>query len=707
MMKLFICLVTATVVVVQSDLCDAAHPPADAMEHVLVTAPLHKTEAETALPVTVLEGDELRNSVASSLGETLVFKPGLSSTSYGPGVGRPVIRGQTGPRVMVLQNGLASQDASTLSPDHANATEPFLAERIEVIKGPASLLYGSGAIGGVVNVIDGRIPSTVPEGVEGAVAYRHNTVDDGNTTMLKLEAGGGAFAVHIDALYSDNNDVRIPGEAVDIPGELVLDNTDGYIGNSSGRNSSFTAGGSWIQSWGYVGASASHLDKNYGIPPGVHQGHDHDDHDEHMEAEPDADDEAIRIDMEQDRVDLKSEINHPLPWLEVARIQLANTRYTHSELEAGQVATTYDNDAWNLRVEMVHHALAGWHGAFGLDAGSRDFEAYGEEAFVPESLTRNLGLFLLEDRHFNNWSLELGLRGEYQQIDPEDSGLEQQSFVSWSASAATIWSLNDYNNLTVALSASQRPPFVEELYANVVNIGSGNFVEHGATGAVEIGDPGLGNETSNNAEIGWTHFGAAYSASINLFYNYFSDYIYLRNTGLLYNPAECSPQAICGPELADEGAPVRAYSQEAAKFRGIEVDFSLPVWQRGERQMELELFGDYVRGTLDDSGDDVPRMPPARLGASLNYDAHSWSSFIRVLHGFEQDKPGVNETPTDAYTRLDAGVFYDLATASTQWQLFIKANNLTNAEIRNSSSYLRNYAPEPGRGFELGVNLSF
>ena len=678
------------------------------VEHVLVTAPLHKTEAETAMPVLSLAGDELRNVVSSSIGETLSFEPGISSASFGPGVGRPVIRGQTGPRVLVLQNGLSTQDVSSLSPDHASATEPFLAERIEVIKGPASLLYGNGAIGGVVNVIDGRIPDTVPEAVEGGFAWRHTTVDDGNVTMFKLDTGASSLAFHLSGLYGDHDDVSIPSQAIDTRYESPEVNTDGFIGNSNGYNSTLTAGVSWVQEWGYIGVSANQLKDNYGIPPGAHEGHDHGDHEEseeHDEAE--ADEPDIRIDMKQQRFDLKSEIYHPLPWLEVSRLQLANSRYEHTELEGSEVGTTYENDAWSLRWEMVHHTLAGWHGAFGLDASTRDFSASGEEAFVPQSTTRNIGLFLLEDLHLDNWTIEFGLRGEYQTVDADAAGLEKESYSTGSGSVATIWAVTDQDNLTLALSASQRAPFAEELYSNVVNLGSENLVEHAATGAVEIGDPDLDRETATNIELGWTHFGERYSAAVNFFYNDFSDYIYLRNTGLVYNPGECAGAVVCGPDVADEGPPVLVYTQQDALFRGVEAELNVPLWSGSQSAFSIDLYGDYIRATLEESDEDVPRMPPAQIGARFNFDVRSWSGFVRVHHGFEQDKPGVNETPTAAYTRVDAGIFYAIERPGNSWQLFLKGNNLGDAEIRNSTSYLRNFAPEPGRGVELGFSLAF
>lgn len=670
-------------------------------EHVIVTAPLHKTAAETAMPVTVLSGEELRSKAANTIGETLQFEPGISSSSFGPGVGQPVIRGQVGPRSSVIQNGIRINDAASVSPDHANATEPMVADSVEVIRGPATLLYGGGAIGGVVNVIDNRIPGKSPEGgIEGGIEYRHNTNNDQNTGVAVINAGGENFALHLDGFYRDSNNVRIPGDAINLLVEED-ENTNGFIGNSNARAKGATVGGSWLGEWGYVGLAASRLEDNYGIPPGAHEDHDHGGGGGHEE------EENIRIDLEQNRYDLKTELYHPAEWIEALRLHLVKSDYKHVELEGKETGTTFKNDAIDFRGELVHHAVAGWHGAFGLDYGTRRFSAVGEEAFIPESDISNLGAFLVEDFHTGDWTVELGLRLEEQKIKPREGSQDSATHRPISLSASGLWSLGERDNLSFSASRSQRAPQVEELYSNVDNIASGDYVEHAATAAVEIGDPDLKVETSYNLEFGWRRYGEHLTTGINLFYNRFTDFIYQQNTGLHYDPVGCAPAALCPDAPGVEGPPVYAYEQQAATFRGLEVDLNIPLYGQGQHDLNLDLFGDYVRATLDDTNDDVPRVTPARLGAQLNYSVSKWNTYVRVHHGFEQNNPGENELPTDAWTRVDAAVYLTLPTGAGDVTLFLKGNNLTNAEIRNSTSFLRNYAPEPGRGAELGLRYSF
>lgn len=687
-------------------------------EHVLVTAPLHKTAAETAMPVTVLSGENLFDKATDSIGATLQFEPGISSASFGPGVGQPVIRGQGGPRVNVIQNGILIQDASAVSPDHAVATEPMLAESIEVIRGPATLLYGSGTIGGVVNVIDNRIPSQAIEGIDFDVEYRHNTNNDENVGVMALEAGDGKFVAHFDALYRKSNDVRIPGNAINSNVEDAEDNTDGFIGNSDAQAKAFTAGFSVIDDWGYVGVAANRIEDNYGLPPGVHAHEEHDhDHDEEEHGEEEGHEEGdehghgeedVRLDLVQNRFDIKSELYHPAPWLEALRLHLVKNDYEHRELEGDEVGTTYKNDAWSFRGEMVHHEVGGWHGALGIDYGQRTFSATGEEAFIEKSDIRNAALFLLEDFHTGDWTFEFGGRIEQQQIDPDSNNLSSETHTPVSLSASALWSVTEKNNLSLALSRAQRAPQVEELYSNVTNIESGDYVVHAATGSVEIGDTDLKIETSYNAELGWRFLGERFTSGINVYYNRFDDYIYLDNSGLVFDPGHCGGgQSLCPPGPGVDGPPVYFYEQQAATFRGVELDMNIGLYQHGTSDLNLDIFGDYVRGTLDDTDEDVPRMPPARIGSQLNYKTGSWWLYGRVFHGTAQDNPGENETDTDAWTRFDAGIYYDVRTTKkSSLLLFVKGNNLTNEEIRSSTSFLRDYAPEPGRGVEIGFRFS-
>lgn len=683
-------------------------------EHVLVTAPLHKPAAETALPVTVLTGDELLDRVANTLGDTLELEPGISSATFGPSVSQPVIRGQGGNRVQILQNGIVVKDAASVSPDHVNAVEPLLADSIEVLRGPSTLFYGSGAIGGVVNVIDNRIPTVLPEQTRLAVEYRHNTVNDQNTGLVRLDTSAGNLALHVDGLYYDSNDVRIPGKAINGDVEDDDESTDGFIGNSNARAASLTAGMSWVDDWGSVGFAASRIENNYGIPPGAHEHHHEHGEDEHGEDGHEegeheegehGEDEVVRIDLKQNRYDLKAELLNPASWIDAARMHLVHNEYEHLEFEGSETGTMFKNDSWNFRGELVHSEVGRWHGALGLDLGSNTFEAVGEEAFIPKSETRSAGIFLVEDFQAGDWTLEFGGRVEGWHVNPEPDELSSESYTPISLSVSGLWAVNDRNAMIIALSHSERAPQVEELYSNATNIESGDYVVHIATGAVEIGDPSLNVEASNNLDLGWRYSGNI-GAGVNLYYNRFTDYIYLRNTGLVYDQEECAG-GFCPAEVAEDGVPVREYTQEAATFYGVEVDANFPLWQRSSQRLDIDVYGDFVRGRLDDSGEDVPRLPPATLGSQLNYSVDAWSFYLRGTHGFEQDKPGENETPTDAWTRVDAAAYVNIGLQDSLLTVFVKGNNLTNAEIRNSVSFLRDLAPAPGRGFELGLRYTY
>lgn len=677
-------------------------------EYMLVTVPLHKKEAETALPVTVLSGDKLHERMAATLGATLERSPGLSSASFGPGVGQPVIRGQQGPRVKVLQNGVANADASALSADHAVTVEPLLAESVEVLRGPATLLYGGGAIGGVVNVIDNRIARELPEAkVTGAVEQRHDSATDGDTSVFKLDGGIGNIAWHLDGVYRDWNDVEIPGFAFNRDTVDDLDESSrGFIANSNGRNRSVGGGLSWIFDRGYVGFSVSDMRNKYGIPSGGHvhggedHGHDHgdeDDYDHGDEHEAGDDHGDIRIDMQQTRYDFAGELRDVGKAIDALRWRIAYSDYEHSELENGEKATTFTNETWEGRFEAVHAELGGWHGVLGLQLKDSDFAALGEEAFVPPSTTRTLGVFMLEDYHRGDWVYELGLRLDRDSIDPQGEGLREESFNNASVSAAALWHFDPAWSLGLALSGSQRAPTVEELFSNAGNVERHNdhfhyhgAVVHAASRAVEVGNAELEQETSHNLDVTLRYGGDRVNGYVTAFYNDFRDFIFLGNTGF---------------EFAE--VPVLEYQQEDARFHGVEFELNLPLTRLAGGDLSLDLYGDWVRGRLEDSGD-VPRMPPWRLGTRLNFSAGGAAAYVGVLHAAEQDRPGAFETETDGYYSVDAGASYRFAlSAATDAMLFLRAANLTDQEIRNSASFLRDFAPEPGRSLEVGMRLSF
>ena len=362
----------------------AAMAQENRMEHVIVSMPIHKKTAETNLPVTVLTGEELRRLATTSIGETLELKPGLSNSSFGPGVGRPVIRGHQGPRNITLQNGTSSADVSSLSPDHAVAVEPLLADSIEVLRGPATLLYGGGAIGGIVNVIDSRVPLNRVDGVNGAVEYRYDDASEMDSVVGRIDAGTGNFAFHLSGSTRDFDDLDIPDEAIDegaieAQEELLgieheegeeeeLENTDGYIANTDGDADVWTVGASYhFGERGFIGFSASSVETEYGIPPGAHghheeHGHDDEDHEEeehedeeHDEEHGEEEEEDIRIDLDMDRYDAVVHLHGLLPgFIDVLRGNFTYTDYEHVELEGAEVGTRFKRETWESRLELVH-----------------------------------------------------------------------------------------------------------------------------------------------------------------------------------------------------------------------------------------------------------------------------------------------------------------------------------------------------------------
>ncbi len=690
------------------------------LEHVLVTVPIHKSEAQTALAVTVLNDEELQRSIANTIGETLASMPGLNSASFGPAVGQPVIRGQQGARVSVLLNSTGSADASNVSADHAVSVEPVLAESIEVLRGPSTLLYGGGAIGGVVNVIDHRVPTTVPDSTQGAAEYRHGTVNDEGTTVFKLDTGSGNWALHIDGLYRETNNLKIDGLAIierehhdddhdddhgDDHGdehEEEIENTRGFIGNSDSRTRSLTVGGSYVGESGFIGLAVNRLENEYGLPSGGHAHHEDDDehhgdgdedHDEDHDEEHEEEEAGIRLDIEQTRYDLRAGWDDVSDNIDALRWFLTYNDYQHKEIEGnGEVGTTFTNEGWENRLELTHSNWQGWHGVLGLQMELSEFAAIGEESFIPKSDSTSAGLFLVEDYHSGDWLYELGLRFDRDEIDPDSLVANKASFNGISASASALWSIDEHWSFGVALSRSERAPTVEELFSNVESVDE--FVVHAATRSIEIGNPDLDQEVAGNLDVSLSWNSDNAKGFVTVFYNDFSDYIYLANTG-----------------DEQEEIPILIYDQRDAQFTGVEFEAAFPIAESLGGEFSIDFFGDYVRGELQgsrrdgvSSSDDVPRMPPRRLGSRLNFTTGALSAYVSVTDADDQDNAGDNEFKTDGYTRWDAGLNYTFKPGGNhEYLTFIKLKNMTDEEIRNSVSYLRDIAPEGGRSIEIGV----
>lgn len=657
------------------------------LDAVVVTAPLPQTTADAARPVTVLRDEELRKKLGNTIGETLKQELGVSSQSFGASVGTPVIRGQTGPRVRVMQNGIGNNDVSTLSPDHSNSVEPLLAERVEVLRGPATLLYGSGAIGGVVNVIDNRIPEKMPDKLLGGAAeQRYNSTANETASVIKLEGGKSNLAYHVDGFYRDRDNLHIGGDAIDesaaratdpsLEGIDVLQNSNGAIPNSNARARGGSVGVSLLGEPGFAGAAINRLENNYGIPPDGSGG------------------EQIRVEMQQTKYDFKGELKQPFALAETLRLKFGYTDYRHVELADDVPGTVFTNQSYESRLEFQHRPLGPFKGTVGFQSVNSDFAAVGEEAIIPKSKIDTYGLFAVESLEIGDVLYEFGARVEHQAIAPE--GEKSREFLPLSGSASARWKIDAQNQLSLAMTQSQRAPQVQELFSNGV---------HEATRSYEVGNAELGKEVSYNLDLGYRFKADWMTAEVNLFHNWVNNYIFQQRSGEVFNE---DLEAI-EPSCSSPGAclPVLQTGQNDAVFKGFEAKLVFPLMENRYGAVDLTLFSDYTRGTFVNGGD-VPRLPPLRYGLQLDYLQNDWSANLRLMRGDAQTHPGANESDTPGYLQLDVGADYRIAAIEqAEVLLFAKGSNLLNENIRNSTSYLRNFAPEPGRGAEVGVRVSY
>ena len=660
------------------------------LEDVVITsAGLKQSTSKSAHPVSVLSGDELRTKVGQTIGDTLKNEPGITSQSFGSGVGTPVIRGQSGPRVRVLQNSLGNNDVSSLSPDHANGVDPIIAERIEVLRGPSTLLYGNGAIGGVVNVIDNRIPEQVPDKLlGGAGEQRYDSASTETSSALKLEGGKDMFAYHVDGFYRDQGNVHISGQPIDesaaratdptLEGTPVLENPTGLINNSTARSRGGSAGGSIIGDVGLVGAAINSLEKNYGIPP-------------NGTGSP-----PVRIQLNQTKYDFKGQLNKPFALAEELRIKFGYTDYKHVELEGGIPATTFLNKSYESRLELEHQPIGIVKGTLGFQSVNSEFSALGLETIVPKSNIDSYGLFAVESFVIGDITYELGVRGEWQGIAPKET-YSSVSYVPISGSVSALWDITKQHQLSLAVTQAQRAPQIQELFSNGV---------HEATMSYELGDSSLQKEISYNLDLGYRFNADWMTAELNLFHNWVNDYIYQQQANDVFNMDLGGFEAICsGPPGAC--LPVLKSAQANAIFRGFEARTVFPLMENRYGALDLTLFGDYTRSSFV-QGNDVPRMPPLRYGLQLSYEKDDWTTDARLTRGEAQTHAGENQSNTPGYLLLNLGAQYRLASFhDSEVMLFARGKNLLNENIRNSTSYLRNFAPEPGRSAEIGIRISY
>lgn len=640
--------------------------------------------AQLASPSTVLEGTDLLQQQHSSLGETLNRQPGVASTWFGPGASRPIIRGLDGDRIRLLRNGVGALDASSLSYDHAVPLDPVTVERIEIIRGPAALLYGGNAIGGVVNTFDNRIPDTPIDGIQGAGELRYGGADTTRSSAGKLEAGNGAFALHVDANARQYNDLRIPGFArsaqvrdADAPGSKHR------LENSDGRQDGGALGGAYHWDHGYAGLSYSRYDSNYGSV-----------------AEP-----GVRLDMEQDHYAFASQFRDLDGPFSSVKLDAGYTDYQHREIEEGEVHTTFKNKGYEARVEARHQPLGPVEGVLGAQVSRNEFSALGEEAFVPHTDTDTLALFLLEQWHATDrLDVSLGARMEHTRVDPDGKGNAQfaeadsaSSFNAFSLSSGAVYQLDSIWSLAANLGYTERAPTFYELYANGAHV---------ATGAYEVGDASLSKEKAFSGDLALRFDNGTHKGSVGVFYSHFRNYIGLIGTGNLREGHDHEHEGE-DHDHDHDGIPEYQYQGVRARFYGIEAQDRWQLAQNRYGSFALELSGDYTRAKNLDSGEPLPRIAPLRLNSGLVWELDRWQARVDVEHAAAQHRKPANETRTDGYTTLGASVGYRFDVGHSQWLAFVRGENLTDQTVRYASSILRDIAPAPGRSVEVGLRTTF
>jgi iron complex outermembrane receptor protein len=656
-------------------------------ERIVVTATrTGRGSAELVMPVQVLDETALSEKLQPTIGETLSSEPGVSSNYFAPGASRPVIRGQGGDRIRVLEDGFGVGDASTTSPDHAVATDAIAADQIEILRGPATLLYGSSALGGVVNILDQRIPEHAPHRLlGGSVNLRYGSAADEKSGAAVFNGRvGSSFAYHVDALDREADDYDIPGRAVlGDPASPV-----GTLFNSSLESQGATVGASWVGESGFLGVSAKTFDTNYGIPaeleeepppPGF------------LGAPPPA---GVRIDLEQKRYDLRGGLDRRFGPFDGVRFGIGTTDYEHRELEGAEVGTTFFNDSDEARFEMTHGHGGGFRGVFGVQYATRDFEAVGLEAFLPPSETESLALFALEEIEAGPLRYEIGARFDSTDLttpatlapDPGCAAPVDRDFDEVSGSVGAVWSPNDTYTLGGSVSRTVRPPSAEELYS---------CGEHVATLSFEIGDPNLREEQNLGVDVSLRRTSGRVTGELNLFGYSYDDYIYEEDTGATE------------PPMDPDGLPVFAYAQADAEFYGAEATALIELLHTDGHDFDLEVGADFVRAELADTNEPLPRIPPARGRLGLHYRGARWHASAGVTHHDDQDRNAPSETQTEGYTMVDASVGYRLVTKGLVHDLTLRGSNLTDEEARNHPSRLKDLVPLPGVDVAVIYRLIF
>nr|WP_305763806.1 TonB-dependent receptor [Alteromonas macleodii] len=686
--------------------------------------PMHLSVMESATPVSVLSGETLRRQQAATLGDTLEKLPGVQSNFHGNVASTPIIRGLSGPRVLITQNGLDVSDVSRVGPDHAVASEASTAKQIEVLRGPATLFFGSGAIGGVVNVVDQRVPTSTE--TRGEFVLETQTVNDQKLGTFNVTTGVDNMAFYADGFYRDSNDYETP-VAPDI------DDPDGahVVENSNEESSGFTLGTSYLFDQGYVGVAVERFEREYGVPGHSHGG-----------------DTSVFADLEQTKYQLLGEYNFTNDFLQSVHFRAGYTDYEHAEVEGGLVGTTFSNETEELRVELLHKPMAGWRGGISLHYKGSDVFAQGEEAFTPPSEMEMFAVALMEERHFGDFLVQLGARAESVTLDAssvllpeldahehddehdhdehahdehEHEGSEfvrqfavDQEFTPISLSAGVVYTINESYNVGVSLSRSERAPSASELLSFGPHIGTrtyeiGALFDLSEEGEFVLSQTAIDLETANNIDLTFRKTQGDVGFVFNAFYNQVDNYYFQEETGLFaesghdhdHDEEGHGEEEHSEDEHSDE-LPVYLFGSADAVLHGFELQVA---WQTTDN-LKLDFFADYVKARLKDGGA-LPRTSPMRVGSHVAYTLDNIRADLDITYFAKQDDISTFETETDGYTLVDASITYDIPLGDIDLSVYLSGENLTDEEARVHTSFLKDIAPRPGRNFAFGVRGYF
>ena len=641
-------------------------------------------------PSKVLSGDELQNKLGNNLGATLSNELGVSATGFGAGASRPVIRGLEGARVQILENGLSVSDVSSISADHATANPLQSTRQIEILRGASALMYGSGSSGGLVNVINDRIATSLPGEPTGSVNTSYETVNQGKTASAVVDTSTGPIAFHIDTAISNANNYQIPGYAEQggpnanwaiSPGVPQNVPYSSKLPFSFNNENNLGLGASYIGDHGYTGVSLLRLNHDYGVPTA----------------------DGGFINQSQNRYDLQHETRDPMDGFSAFKFSISNSHYMHNEFDNNGVPqTNWVNDATELRAVLDHQSWMGWKGSVGLQSSTAKLTATdiasGNADIVPQTVTNSNALFWVEQGNFGDFKNSLGLRYNYVTQNPNQASVYADSISTYSPpslinrqfnlgsySLGTIYEVTKGYGLAAAYTVSQRAPSAPELYA---------FGPHDATATYIVGNSNLQIETSHNIELGIQKTIGLIQGKANIYQNQFSNYIYGFYTG----------NTVSGDGYTNY--PVVASQQANATIKGVEGELTYNWQQNG---VGTRLFGDASQGTFN-SGGNLPLQPAPRLGAEIAQQVNQGKMNATYIHAFEQTRLASFEIgPTPSYNLLNAGVSYTERINSISWTGYLRLTNLLNQDIRYATTpeTVRLYAPQPGRSAMIGVRAAF